>query len=140
MTLLHKNISAVYDTTGWHCINTYADGDGVVFARPPPPLPVRGCGALRRRTNFKWTKEMGAWLHRKTHNLNPKSTPFPSLALEAETIWGYTAPKQEHLENRIRGRYKAKKDGRPPPAWVVEAITTTEELGLGDGQEGPTSN
>ena len=121
MTLLHTNISAVYDTTGWQCINTYADGDGVVFLRPPPPLKVRGCGALGRRKNFKWTKDMGGWLHRKTHNLNPKSTPFVALALEAEALWGYAAPQQEHLENRIRGRHNAKKDGRPPPAWVLEA-------------------
>ena len=44
MTLLHDNIAAIYDTRGWKCVNTYADGDGVVFLRPPPPLPVRGAG------------------------------------------------------------------------------------------------
>ena len=82
-------------------------------------MKVRGCGALRRRKNFKWTSEMNRWLHQRTRHTNMKSTPFVALALEAETKWGYSAPQQEHIENRIRGREKAKKDNRPPPRWVA---------------------
>ena len=120
MSLMPKNIACCYDTTGWKCINTLADGDGVVFLRPPPPMPVRGCGALMRRKNFKWSKPMGEWLHTRTHRLSYKSVPFQELVREAEIRWGYAAPQQEHLENRIRGREKAKKDGRPAPRWVQE--------------------
>lgn len=137
MTLLPKQISAVYDTTGWHCINTYADRDGVVFKRPPPPLPVRGCGAQRRRKNFKWTPEMGTWLQRKTYNLNPKSTPFVALALEAESIWGYKAPWQENIENRIKGRHKNHKEGRPPPEWVVQARIKGRQKAHEEGRPPP---
>ena len=120
MSLLHRNITCMYDTTGWRCINTYSDRDGVVFLRPPPPMLVRGCGAQRRRKNFKWTREMGQWLQKRTHHLGVKSVPFPSLALEAEAKWGYAAPKQENIENRIKGREKAKKEGRPMPNWVTD--------------------
>ena len=120
MSLLHPNIASCYDTTGWCCINTFLDGDGVVFLRPTPPMLLRGCGAQRRRKNFKWTPEMGEWLQMRTHNLNFKSTPFVALALEAEQRWGYTAPKQEHIENRIKGREKAKKEGRPQPNWITQ--------------------
>ena len=119
MSLLPRKISCCYDTTGWKCVNTYLNGDGVVFLRPPPPMKVRGCGALCRRKNFKWSSEMNRWLHQRTCNTNMKSTPFVALALEAESKWGYSAPQQEHIENRIRGREKAKKDNRPPPRWVA---------------------
>ena len=120
MSHMPKNIACCYDTTNWECINTKADRDGVVFQRPLPPMVVRGCGALMRRKNFKWTKQMSVWLQSKTHNLTYKSVPFTQLVAEAEDKWGYIAPKQEHLENKIRGRDKAKKDGRPPPKWVRE--------------------
>ena len=53
--------------------------------------------------------------------MTPKNVNFLSLSLQAEALWGYAAPKQEHLENRIKGRHKAEKEGRPPPAWVTEA-------------------
>ena len=119
MSLLPRNISCCYDTSGWKCVNTYLDGDGVVFLRPPPPMKVRGCGALRRRKNFQWSSEMNRWLHQRTRNTNMKSTPFVALTLEAESKWGYSAPQQEHIENRIRGREKAKKDNRPPPRWMT---------------------
>ena len=66
---------------------------------------------------------MGVWFHKATHNLNYKSTPFVSLALDAENIWGYAAPKQEHLENKIRSRDKAKKEGKTV-AWVVNTGLT----------------
>ena len=119
MSLLPRKISCCYDTTGWKCVNTYLNGDGVVFLRPPPPMKVRGCSALCRRKNFKWSSEMDRWLHQRTCNTTMKSTPFVALALEAESKWGYSAPQQEHIENRIRGREKAKKDNRPPPRWVA---------------------
>ena len=96
-----------------------ADGDGVVFVRPPAPLPFRGCDALRRRKNFKWTTSMGVWLQSATHHLTYKSVPFATLVKEAYTIWGYEAPEQEHIENKIRSREKAKKEGRTVQ-WVVD--------------------
>ena len=33
---------------------------------------------------------------------------------------GVVWPKQENLENRVKGREKAKKEGRPPPDWLVQ--------------------
>ena len=123
MSLLPAHISSFYNTTGWKCINLMSDGDGVVFLRPPAPMPVRGCGALGRRKNFKWTTEMGVWLHKATHNLTYKSTPFVSLVRDAEMIWGYAAPKQEHLENKIRSRDKGKKEGQTV-AWVLKTGLT----------------
>ena len=122
MSKLPTNISIFYDTTGWKCINTLADGDGVVFLRPTPHVPRRGCGALRRRKNFKWTAAMSVWLQKHTSHLTFKSVPFAGLEKQAEQIWGYNAPKQEHLENKIRGRDKAKKEGRPPPRWVNDTL------------------
>lgn len=97
------------------------DGDGVVFKRPPPPMHLRGCGAQLRRRNFKWTLPQSVWLQERTYNLSYKSCPFPQLARDAESEWGRLAPKQENLENRIKGREKAKKEGRPPPDWLVQA-------------------
>ena len=49
MTLLPQHVRSVYDCDGWECVNFYADGDGVVFKRPPAPIPVRGSGAQHRR-------------------------------------------------------------------------------------------
>ena len=121
MTLLPSVIRACYDTTGWLCINTYSDKDGVVFLRPSPPLCVRGRGAARRRTNFKWTDTMGKWLHANTAHLSAKSLPLAQLAESAFKKWGHLAPEQEHILNRIKGRDKAKKEGRPPPSWVTQA-------------------
>ena len=118
MSRMPKNIACCYDTTDWECVNTYADGDGVVFERPLPPMVVRGCGALPRRKNFNWLKPMSVWLQSKTHHLGFKSVPFAHLVEEADDKWGYIAPKLEHLQNKIKSREKAKKDGRPPPQWV----------------------
>ena len=122
MSLLHPNIAAFYDTTGWQVVNTMADDDGVVFFRPPPPVMVRGCGALARRKNFNWTEEMGKWLHQRTDRLAFKAIPFAALVMEAQRMFGYSAPKLEHLENRIRGRDKAQKEGRTVQ-WVLDAET-----------------
>lgn len=122
MSKLHPLISAFYNTDGWICINTYADGDGVVFKRPSPAVSVRGCGALARRKNFHWTVDMGKWLHRQTHNLGMKQVPFTQLVQDAEVLWGYEAPKLEHLQNKIKSREQAKKEGRPPPRWVLDAV------------------
>lgn len=119
MSLLHPNISECHDTNGWVCINTYLDGDGVVFLRPPPPMLVRGCGAQRRVRQFKWTHDQGVWLQQRTHHLGFKNINFPDLAREAEDLWGYSAPKQEHIENRIKGREKAKKERLPLPHWTT---------------------
>ena len=119
MSLLHPNISERYDTSGWVCINTYLDGDGVVFLRPPPPMLLRGCGAQRRVRQFKWTDPQGVWLQKRTRHLGYKNINFPDLASEAEGLWGYAAPKQENIENRIKGREKAKKDKLPLPQWTT---------------------
>ena len=119
MSLLHPNIAERYDTNGWVCINTYLDGDGVVFLRPPPPMLLRGCGAQRRVRQFKWTHDQGVWLQQRTHHLGFKNINFPDLAREAEDLWGYSAPKQEHIENRIKGREKAKKERLPLPHWTT---------------------
>ena len=54
MSLLPSHVSSVYDTTGWVCINFFADNDRVVFKRPHPPLPVRGSGAQLRKVLFRF--------------------------------------------------------------------------------------
>ena len=64
---------------------------------------------------------MGVWLHERTANLNFKSISFPALVREAQDLWGYVAPKQEHLENKIRSRDKARKEGRTVQ-WVKDSI------------------
>ena len=118
MSLLHPSISECFDTKGWVCVNTYADGDGVVFLRPPPPMLLRGCGAQRRVKQFQWTEQQGIWLQKRTHHLGLKSINFLDLALEAEARWGHSAPKQENIENRIKSREQAKKEGRALPQWT----------------------
>ena len=109
----------------------------MVFLRPPPPLPVRGCGAQRRRKNFKWTLAQGVWLQKRTHNLKYKSIPFPALTREAENRWGYAGPQQENIQNRIKGREKAVKERRPPPAWVTAAASYVVQEVEKDGGTAP---
>ena len=93
------------------CVNRFADGDRIVFRRPTPSFPVRGSSAKRRTQKFEWTIPMSKWLHNKTHNLSRKCIPFTQLVFEAEMQWGYKAPQQEHLENKIASRDAARKKG-----------------------------
>ena len=65
---------------------------------------------------------MGKWLHKQTHNLGIKQVPFQGLVRDAEVLWGYEAPKLEHLQNKIKSREQAKKERRPPPRWVLDAM------------------
>ena len=48
MSKLPSRVASIYDTTGWVCVNYYADGR-VVIKRPPAPIPVRGSCAPRRK-------------------------------------------------------------------------------------------
>ena len=41
MGLLPSAVSTVHDVSGWKCVNTFADGNGVVFERPSPSLIIR---------------------------------------------------------------------------------------------------
>ncbi len=109
---LPKAVSCVYNVTGWTCVNTSLNGDRVIFKRPAPPLTCRGSGAAKRRRKFTWTSDMHAWLYKNTKELACKCVPFVALAVEAQQRWGYRAPEMEHLENAIKGRDKARKEGR----------------------------
>ena len=112
MSHLPEAVTAVRNVNDWSCVNTYADGDRVVFKRAAPTMRCRGCGAARRRKKFMWTDDMSTWFHNATKHLSKKCIPFVSLAEEAEKMWGYSAPEQEHLENRIKSRDQARKEGR----------------------------
>ena len=93
LACLPKAVSAVYDTTGWICINKFVDGR-VVMLRPPAPVPTRGDGAQKRRKKFEWTLDMGRWFVEKTQGQAAKTIPFVALVEEAEDRWGYLAPEQ----------------------------------------------
>jgi hypothetical protein len=125
MRLLPQHIRLVYDTDGWVCINLYSDDDRVVFKRPPIPVPVRGCCAQRRPPQFKWTVEMGRWLHANTTTLAFKSVAFAELADQAEIKWGHKAPKQEQLENKIKSRDQAVKRGGAAVKWIRDTMDDT---------------
>ena len=113
MSLLPTAITAIRDVKGWECINKLMDGDSIVFKRPSPTLTSRGSGSARGRKKFKWWNvDMSRWLHDATECLAYKCVPFVSLLEEAQLKWGYKAPEQEHLENKIKSRDKARKDGR----------------------------
>ena len=128
MSMLPDAVTAVYNTRGWQCVNTFLDDDGVVFKRMAPALSARGSGAARRRRKFNWTQEMHAWLHKCTERLTYKSIPFFSLTEEAESKWGYEAPEQEHLENKIKSRDNAAKEGRVVK-WVNDCLSEAESFG-----------
>jgi len=142
MSLLPPQLTSLYDTKGWECVNCFADDDRVVFKRPDPPIPARGSGAKRRlvRTNaqmqytpfcsllnnvsytqvsFKWTPRMLKWFHGHTRGYTFKSISFVNLVQKAESLWGYKAPQQEHMENKIKSRDKAQQEGRTV-RWVLE--------------------
>jgi len=127
MSLLPSAVTMVYDVSGWKCVNTLADSDGVVFERPSPPLIIRGSGATGRRRHFVWTTDMSIWLHYATKSLPYKSIPFVSLCEEAENKWGYRAPQVEHLENKIKSRDQAEKAERVVK-WVKDALKGIMEL------------
>ena len=55
---------------------------------------------------------MSRWFFRETTGLSFKSIPFVTLRDFAYNKWGYKAPEQEHLENKIKSRDKAVKEGR----------------------------
>ena len=54
---------------------------------------------------------MGKWYDGQTHSLNIKSISYAQLVRDAEQKWGYKAPPQEVLENKIKSRDKARKRG-----------------------------
>ena len=149
MSLLPPHVRTIYDTTGWECINFFSDGDRVVFKRPAAPIPVRGSRAQSRKVApapgphitshvtqlrdvtlmlyvhtqvaFQWSKEMLQWFHEQTHKFTFKCISFPGLVETAEQRWGHKAPEQDHMENKIRSRDKARKEGRTVK-WVREAL------------------
>ena len=112
MTLLPEAITAIRDVRGWECSNRLMDDDGIVFKRPSPHLPCKGSAAAPARRVFKWTVDMSRWLHAATEFLAYKSVPFVPLRDEAQLKWGYKGPEQEHLENKIKSRDQARKEGR----------------------------
>ena len=68
---------------------------------------------------FDWTSEMGRWFDSKTAQLNFKSIAFATLVYQAEGIWGYRAPPQEVLENKIKSRDAARKRGATV-RWILQ--------------------
>ena len=88
------------------------DADGIVFKRPSPHLTHRGSAAAPAHRVFNWTVDMSRWLHAATEFLAIKSVSFVPLCEEAQLKWGYKAPEQEHLENKIKSRDQARKQGR----------------------------
>ena len=125
MTLLPSKVKSIYDTTGWVCINRFADGDRFVLKRPAPPIPVRGSGTQRRRVPFVWTLEMGQWLDNLTSKYSFKSIAFADLVKKADAKWGYLAPPHHVLENKIKSRDTARKRGD-----TVRWIKQYKEAGL----------
>ena len=55
---------------------------------------------------------MSQWFAKMTHGLHKKSIQFVEMAEEAHHRWGHVAPEQEHMENRIKPRDQARKEGR----------------------------
>ena len=70
---------------------------------------------------------MGVWLNKKTSKYSYKSIAFGALALQAEDLWGYKAPEQEHIQNKIKSRDNARKNNR-----TVKWVMDTQQHGLGD--------
>ena len=112
MSKLPEAITSIRNVQHWTCVNTYVDGERVVFKRAAPDLFCRGCRASRRRKKFVWTQEMTDWFAAASCGLAKKSIPFVPLSEEAWDKWGYRAPQQEHLENRIKSRDQARKKGK----------------------------
>ena len=108
---LPVTITSVRNVDDWICVNVFADGT-VVFKRLSPPLYCRGSRAAPRRTKFVWTPVMSQWFANRTHGLHKKSIQFVEMSEEAHDRWGHLAPDQEHMENRIKSRDQARKEGR----------------------------
>ena len=104
-------ITSVRKVDDWICVNVFADGT-VVFKRLSPPLYCRGSRAAPRHTKFVWTPVMSQWFANRTHGLHKKSIQFVEMSEEAHDRWGHLAPDQEHMENRIKSRDQARKEGR----------------------------
>lgn len=62
---------------------------------------------------------MGKWFNAQTHRYTYKSIAFGALVQEAEDRWGYKAPQQEHLQNKIKSRDTARKSNRTVK-WVLD--------------------
>ena len=78
------------------------------------------------QAHFEWTLEMGKWFNEKTRKYSYKSIAFAALALQAESRWGYRAPDQEHLQNKIKSRDNARKNNKTVK-WVLD--TQQHDLG-----------
>ncbi len=72
---------------------------------------------------------MSKWLYEKTSKYSYKSIAFGALAMQAENLWGYRAPDQEHLQNRIKSRDYARKNNRTVK-WVLD-VQRHDELDYG---------
>jgi len=81
------------------------------------------------QTHFEWTLEMSKWLYEKTSKYSYKSIAFGALAMQAENLWGYRAPDQEHLQNRIKSLDNARKNNRTVK-WVLD-VQRHDELDYG---------
>ena len=112
MTKLPDAITSIRDVSQWSCVNVTPDGSHVVFKRLAKNLFCRGSRASARRTKFKWTIEMSDWFAAATAGLGKKSIPFVPLRDEASERWGARAPEIENLQNRIKSRDQARKEGR----------------------------
>ena len=121
MSHLPEAVTAVRNVKDWSCVNTSVGGTTVFFKRKAPAIRCRGCGASERRKRFKWTPDMNVWLHKATSHLHKKSIGFTELAAEAFRKWGHSAPEYEHLNNRIKSRDQARKEGREV-RWVTTSV------------------
>ena len=86
MGLLPKHITSVYDTTGWTCVNTYLDGDRVVFKRPPPRVPARGSCAQERMVSE----------HTQSNRCHHKNT-FPAGPVQVDEGHGAMVRRQNKI-------------------------------------------
>ena len=76
---------------------------------------------------FKWTVKMLKWFHSKTRGFTFKCISFADLANKADSLWGHKAPQQEHMENKIKSRDKARSEGRTVK-WVLDASVEIDNI------------
>ena len=93
MSKLPEAVTSVRNVQNWACVNTYVDGERIVFKRAAPTLYLRGCRASQRRTKFKWTDEQTEWFAKATCGLMKKTIPFLPLVEQANDMWGHRAPE-----------------------------------------------